>query len=59
MASKGHWKCTNCPNIETFEREVYCWKCGEGEMVYVAPEQTKPRLVWTRGEKAGNPKANG
>ena len=32
---KGWWQCTNCDNVETFEREVMCWRCGKGEMAYV------------------------
>lgn len=31
---KGSWVCTNCGNCEEREREVTCWKCGKGEMVY-------------------------
>lgn len=27
------YKCTNCDNIETGEREITCWKCGIGDMV--------------------------
>ena len=42
---KGYWKCTRCHNVETFEREVYCWKCGEGQMVYVALEPPKLRVI--------------
>ena len=30
----GHYVCTNCGNIEDKEREVICWKCGKGEMIY-------------------------
>lgn len=29
-----YWVCTHCGNIEYCEREVMCWKCGIGEMVY-------------------------
>jgi len=29
-----YWVCTHCGNIEYAEREVICWKCGLGEMVY-------------------------
>lgn len=29
-----YWVCTNCGNIEYYEREVVCWKCGIGEMIY-------------------------
>lgn len=32
----GYWRCSNCDNAETFEREVICWRCGNGEMNYVA-----------------------
>jgi len=31
---KGVWLCTNCDNTESKEREVCCWKCSKGEMVY-------------------------
>jgi len=30
----GYWACSKCDNIEFFEREVKCWKCGKGEMLY-------------------------
>lgn len=29
-----YWVCTHCGNIEYLEREVLCWKCGMGEMIY-------------------------
>ena len=29
-----YWICTHCGNIEYREREVICWKCGMGEMIY-------------------------
>jgi ribosomal protein L37E len=29
-----YWCCTNCGNTEYKEREVICWKCGLGEMIY-------------------------
>jgi hypothetical protein len=29
-----YWRCTHCGNIEYKEREVLCWKCGLGEMIY-------------------------
>ena len=29
-----YWVCTNCQGIEYLEREVICWKCGIGEMIY-------------------------
>ena len=32
---KGIYHCTNCDNIEAVEREVYCWKCGTGEMIWL------------------------
>lgn len=32
--SKGWWECENCGNVEYYEREVICWECGDGEMVY-------------------------
>jgi len=30
----GYWACSKCDNIEFVEREVKCWKCGKGEMLY-------------------------
>lgn len=29
-----YWRCTNCTHTEYKEREVLCWKCGIGEMLY-------------------------
>jgi hypothetical protein len=29
-----YYVCTNCGNVEFSEREVMCWKCGVGEMIY-------------------------
>jgi len=29
-----YWVCTRCGNIEYREREIMCWKCGRGEMIY-------------------------
>lgn len=28
------WVCSNCGNVENKEREILCWKCGKGEMIY-------------------------
>lgn len=36
--NRGVWECLNCGNIEHIEREVRCWKCGIGEMVYLGRE---------------------
>lgn len=33
-AKYGAWICTNCGSIERSEREVYCWPCGQGQMVF-------------------------
>jgi len=30
-----YWECDSCSNIERFEREIICWKCGKGEMIYI------------------------
>ena len=30
----SYWRCTNCGHTEYKEREVLCWKCGLGEMIY-------------------------
>ena len=32
-----YYECTHCDNKEKNEREVMCWKCGLGEMVYRNP----------------------
>ena len=32
---KEIWTCTNCDNIEFYEREIIYWKCGKGEMVFM------------------------
>ena len=32
--SKGFWICEHCGHAETYEREVWCWQCGKGEMLY-------------------------
>lgn len=40
----GIWHCTRCDNIEAHEREVLCWECGRGEMVYVARERVADAL---------------
>jgi hypothetical protein len=29
-----YWKCTHCGYVKRIEEEVYCWKCGKGEMIY-------------------------
>ena len=31
---KPKWVCSNCGNTEDKEREIMCWKCGKGEMLY-------------------------
>lgn len=31
---KPKWVCSNCGNIEDKEREIMCWQCGKGEMLY-------------------------
>lgn len=30
----NYWACTACTNIEYFEREILCHRCGLGEMIY-------------------------
>ena len=37
MSGQGY-RCTYCGNFETAEREVYCWKCSKGEMVWTGSE---------------------
>ena len=29
-----YWICSNCNNLEYYERELFCWKCSVGEMLY-------------------------
>lgn len=41
---KGIWRCTACDNIEAHEREVMCWECGKGEMVYIEREKVAAAL---------------
>lgn len=31
----GYYQCTHCSCIEHVEREVSCWKCGIGEMIWI------------------------
>jgi hypothetical protein len=31
---KHEWICNQCSHVENKEREVICWKCGKGEMIY-------------------------
>jgi len=31
---KGYWKCDRCGVVDNMEREVGCWKCPKGTMVY-------------------------
>jgi uncharacterized OB-fold protein len=28
------WQCNKCGHVEWYEREVICWECGKGEMIY-------------------------
>lgn len=28
------WVCSNCGYTDKIEKEVKCWKCGKGEMLY-------------------------
>lgn len=39
VTAKGHWKCTHCDHTDDREREILCWKCGQGQMVYVRPAE--------------------
>lgn len=32
------YKCTHCGNFEQGEREITCWKCGIGDMVFARLE---------------------
>jgi hypothetical protein len=29
-----YWRCCQCNHTEYKEKEVLCWKCGVGEMLY-------------------------
>ena len=41
-AFDGHrWVCDKCGNTEFVEREVSCWGCGSGEMIYKKAESLK------------------
>lgn len=31
---KGIWRCSHCGNLESTEREVLCWECGKGQMLF-------------------------
>lgn len=33
----GYYRCTGCGWSETVEREVKCWKCGQGLMAWIMP----------------------
>lgn len=30
----SYWVCSQCGVIEFKEKEVWCWNCGIGEMIY-------------------------
>jgi calcineurin-like phosphoesterase family protein len=32
--NNGYYQCTNCNTIEQHEKEVLCWRCGIGEMIW-------------------------
>lgn len=32
--SGDYWQCTDCGFVDLHEREVICWCCGTGEMIY-------------------------
>jgi predicted nucleic acid-binding Zn-ribbon protein len=36
--------CNRCGHTERKEEEVMCWKCGKGEMLYVAGKQAAVHL---------------
>lgn len=40
---KGVYACSHCDNAEIKEREVKCWKCGKGDMIYhrISPDELK------------------
>lgn len=41
---KGIWLCDACGNIETMEREVHCWKCELGMMIYMTGQAINSEL---------------
>jgi len=45
MRKFSFFLCDNCGNKEKSEREVICWECGKGEMVYVARFSILYRVV--------------
>jgi len=34
MNLRATWQCNHCGEIKYREEEIYCWKCGKGEMIY-------------------------
>ena len=52
----GHYVCTNCGNTEDKEREVICWKCGKGEMVYTYPAYSEETKQYARELKCAREK---
>lgn len=39
---RKYWQCDSCWNIEFYEREIMCWACGKGEMIYLGPDFEVP-----------------
>lgn len=35
---KGIWRCSHCGNLESREREVLCWECGKGQMLFYSAD---------------------
>ncbi len=46
----GFYQCTECGEIESEEREVICWVCGDGEMVW----RSYPALVVVNDEESSS-----
>jgi len=34
LARQGYWKCNSCGVIRDREEELWCWRCGRGQMIY-------------------------
>ena len=52
----GAWMCTECGTFEHVEREVQCWTCGKGEMVYVVTlQQAWNSLAFKRSDQPNGP----
>lgn len=48
----GVYACTNCNNVEASEREVACWYCGHGEMIWFDHNAVAAALRIARGPRS-------